>query len=296
VFGIVTGAAETGRAMIDHVDVICFTGSVATGRKVAEQAARNFIPSFLELGGKDAAIVMPSADLENAANAILRSAAGLTGQACQSLERIYVHKSVFDEFLALIVDRSKRIEPNWPDIHKGQIGPFILRDQAEKVQAQIDEAVARGAVVHCGGAIQNLGGGLYCLPTVMSRVDHGMGLMREETFGPVLPLMPFQSMDEAIGLANESDYGLSGAIFTADREEGEAMARSMQAGAVSINDASLTVFVNDVEKNSFCLSGMGGTRMGDGGLTRFFRTQAILYQTAPAAPLDVYDESLAAGE
>ena len=121
-----------------------------------------------------------------------------------------------------------------------------------------------------------------------------MTLLREETFGPVLPLMPFQFVEEAIGLANDSEYGLSGAVFTADRKEGEAIAQAMRAGAVSINDASLTVFVNDVEKNSFCLSGMGGPRMGDGGFTRFFRTQALLYQTAPAVSLEVYDESQAA--
>ena len=291
VLKIVSGGANTGMALIDQVDVVCFTGSVATGRKVAVQAAENFIPAFLELGGKDAAIVLPSADIENAANAILRSSAGLTGQACQSLERIYVHRSVFDEFVTTLVEKAERIRPNWPDLHQGHVGPFIFPDQARKVHQQIDEATEGGAMVHCGGEVKNLDGGMYCLPTVMTGVSHEMNLMREETFGPILPVMPFDTNEEAIRLANDSEFGLSGAVFTGDREEGEAVALQIRAGAVSINDASLTVIVNDVEKNSFCLSGMGGSRMGDGGFLRFFRKQAIMYQSAPATSLESYDES-----
>lgn len=291
VLKIVTGAARTGMALIDNVDAICFTGSVETGRKVAVQAARNFIPAFLELGGKDAAIVMPSADLDNAATSILRSAAGLTGQACQSLERIYVHRSVFSQFLDALVNKARRIRPNWPDIHSGHVGPFIFQQQARKVSEQIADAVVHGAEIHSGGQVQDLDGGLYCLPTVITGVSPDMQLMREETFGPILPVMPFDSTDEAVEMANDSEFGLSAAVFSADREEGEAIASRIRAGAVSINDASLTVSVNDVEKNSFCLSGMGGTRMGDGGFLRFFRKQAIMYQSAPAASLESYDEA-----
>jgi acyl-CoA reductase-like NAD-dependent aldehyde dehydrogenase len=293
VFKIVTGGADTGIAMIDEVDAICFTGSVPTGRKVAAQAAGNFIPAFLELGGKDPAIVLASADLDNAATAILRSAAGLSGQACQSLERIYVHRSVFHDFLELLTDKAKRISVNWPELHQGQIGPFIFPDQARKVREQIEDAVARGAEIHTGGAIQDLDGGMYCLPTVITGIDHEMILMQEETFGPVLPVMAFDTIDEAVALANDSEFGLSAAVFAGSREEGESVARRIVAGAVSINDASLTVMVNDVEKNSFCASGMGGSRMGDGGFLRFFRKQALMYQSEPAAPLEVFDEAQA---
>ena len=291
VLKIVTGGPGTGMALIDNVDAICFTGSVDTGCKVAVQAAENFIPAFLELGGKDAAIVLQSADLENAATAILRSAAGLTGQACQSLERIYVQQSVLAEFLDILLSGVKRIRVNWPDIHQGQIGPFIFPSQAVKVREQLEDAVDRGAEILSGGEIQQLGGGLYCLPTVITGVNHDMKLMQEETFGPVLPVMAFDTEDEAIAMANDSEFGLSAAVFAADREEGEAVAERIIAGAVSINDASLTVMVNDVEKNSFCLSGMGGSRMGDGGLLRFFRKQAILFQSEAAASLESYDES-----
>ena len=291
VLKIVTGGAETGKALIDHVDAVCFTGSVETGRKVAVHAAERFIPAFLELGGKDPAIVLESADLENAANAILRSAAGLTGQACQSLERIYVARGVFEAFVDRLADKAAAVRVNYPDIHAGQIGPFIFPPQGAKVQAQIDEAVAKGAKVLCGGQVENLGGGQYLLPTVMIHVDHSMALMREETFGPVLPVMPFDSVDEAVGLANDSDFGLSAAVFAGSREEGEAVAERIHAGGVSVNDASLTAFVHDVEKNAFCLSGMGGSRMGDAGLTRFFRKQSIMFQSAPAAPIAMLEEA-----
>ncbi len=291
VLGIVTGGPDTGRALVDQVDAVCFTGSVATGREVALQAARNFIPAFLELGGKDPAIVLASADLDNAVNAILRSAAGLTGQACQSLERIYVHRSIFEPFLERLVARASEVQINWPDLHAGQLGPFIFRPQAEKVQSQVDEAVAAGAQVHCGGEVIERDGGYWYLPTVMTGVSHDMRLMQEETFGPVLPVMPFDEVDEAIALANDSAYGLSGAVFAGSREEGEGIAVQLRAGAVSVNDASLTVSVHDVEKNAFCKSGMGASRMGDAGFLRFFRKQAILYQSAPAAGIDSFEES-----
>ncbi len=292
VFRIVLGGAETGQALVDNVDAICFTGSITNGRKVAAQAAANFIPAFLELGGKDAAIVLPSADLENASNAIIRSAAGMNGQACQSLERIYVHEDVYEPLLNMLIRKANAARINWPDIHKGQIGPFILPAQAQLVKQQLDEAVAAGAVIHCGGVEDH--GGMWCRPVVISGVDHTMSIMREETFGPVMPVMSFSDIDDAIELANDSRYGLSGAVFAADREEGEAVARRMVGGAISINDASLTAMVHDVEKNSFCLSGMGGSRMGDTGLMRFFRKQAILYQSAPAASLEVMEEAQAA--
>lgn len=290
VLKIVTGAGETGQALIDHVDAVCFTGSVATGRKVAAQAAANFIPAFLELGGKDPAIVLPSADLDNAANAIVRSAVGMTGQACQSLERIYVHESVSEEFLDHLVEKAEAVGLNWPDLNQGQIGPFIFGPQAEIVQQHIDTAVAAGAKILCGGQVENHGG-WWCRPTVLTNVTHEMQIMREETFGPVMPVMTFKTSEEAVKLANDSTYGLSGAVFSDSREEGEQLARQMVGGAISVNDASLTAMVHDVEKNSFCQSGMGGSRMGDAGMMRFFRKQAILYQSVNAASINVMDEA-----
>lgn len=290
VLEIVTGGAATGAAVVDNADTICFTGSVATGRKVAVRAAQNFIPAILELGGKDPAIVMPSADLDNAATAILRSAAGLTGQACQSLERIYVHSSIFTEFRDILIDKAQQVELNWPDINHGTIGPLIFSNQADTIARHMQDAVSKGAQVHCGGEIEQHGGGRWCRPTVVTKVNHDMLLLTEETFGPIMPLLPFDSTEQAIAMANDSAFGLSASVFTADRREGEAIAERLNVGAIGINDASLTGIVNDVEKNSFCLSGMGHSRMGESALTRFLRKRALLYQTAPAPGVEIFSE------
>ncbi len=292
VIEIVTGGPATGQALIKSVDAVCFTGSIPTGRQVAVQAAEHFIPAFLELGGKDAALVLSSANLDHAADAILRSAAGMNGQACQSLERIYVQEGVFDDFVERLVSRAEAIQINWPDLHRGHIGPFIFPPQAAKVQAQLDDAVARGAKIRCGGEVEQHGG-WWCRPTVLTNVDHEMDIMREETFGPVMPVMPFQTIEDAIRLAHDSVYGLSGAVFAGTLEEAEAIAPRLQGGAISVNDASLTANVHDVEKNSFCQSGMGGSRMGDAGLMRFLRKRAILSQNAVPVSLQVMEESLA---
>lgn len=290
VLKIVTGGPETGIALIDHVDTICFTGSVPTGRKVGMQAAGNFIPAFLELGGKDPAVVLADADLDNATTAILRGSASVTGQACQSLERVYVHDSIFDKFVSMLTSKAQQANYNWPDIDSGQLGPLIFAAQADTIESQINDAVAAGAKVHCGGKVARHNGSCWIGPTVMTEVNHSMDIMSRETFGPIMPIMPFSNTEEAIELANDSDYGLSGAVFGTDTKAIEDVALNMNVGAVSINDASLTAFVNDAEKNSFRLSGIGGSRMGEQGFMRFLRKRAILVQTAPAIALHAFSE------
>lgn len=290
VLTIVDGASETGSAIGDHVDAVCFTGSVTTGRKVGEQAARNFIPAFLELGGKDPAIVLESADVDRATTAILRGSIINTGQGCQSIERIYVHESLFDRFLELLVQKAKAVTLNTPDMHDGHLGPLIFARQAEIIQSQINDAVAKGAVVHTGGKIQN-NGGLWYPPTVLSNVTHDMVVMCEETFGPVLPVMSFSNVDEAVALANDSVFGLSASVFSADTKEATAVGRRIEAGAISINDAALTSLMYEAEKNSFKLSGLGASRMGPTGLMRFFRKQSFMTNTADVFTIKQFDEA-----
>jgi succinate-semialdehyde dehydrogenase / glutarate-semialdehyde dehydrogenase len=286
---VVEGDADTGRAIVDCVDYVCFTGSVATGRKVAEAAAKAFIPANLELGGKDPMIVLPSADPVTAAGIALRSSVAANGQACQSIERVYVHRAIADDFLASLVEQAKAVEPNYPDIGKGHIGPFIFPPQAAKVQAQIDEAIVKGAMILAGGTVETLGGGKYLRPTVLTGVTPGMSIIAEETFGPVIPVTIYDDIEEAIALANDSIYGLSAAVL-GDPAEAEAVAARLDAGAISINDGSLTAGVWDAENESVKQSGMGPSRMGDRGLTRFFRTKAIIRQNGPAAPIAFYGE------
>ncbi|MCF6219625.1 MAG: aldehyde dehydrogenase family protein [Robiginitomaculum sp.] len=295
VLTVVDGAGETGSALVDNVDVVCFTGSVATGRKVGEQAARNFVPAFLELGGKDPAIVLESADIDRASTAILRGSIINTGQGCQSIERVYVHENQFDDFLDLLVTKAKAVTLNTPDIHSGHLGPLIFARQAEIIQSQIDDAVAKGAVVHTGGKIVNAGG-LWYPPTVLSNVSHNMTVMTEETFGPVLPVMPFKDNDQAVTLANDSVFGLSASVFAADADAAIAVGRRIEAGGISINDAALTALMYEAEKNSFKLSGLGASRMGAPGLLRFFRKQSFMTNTADIFTIQQFDETISKPE
>lgn len=290
VFSVVQGGGDVGEALIDTVDMICFTGSVPTGRKVAVRAAERFIPACLELGGKDPAIVLEDADIDLAADALLRSAAGSCGQACMSIERIYAHDSCMAPLIDALVSKADAQQFNTPDMGRGTLYPFIDQRQAHKVAAQLADAIEQGAVLHCGGAPENIGGGFWMRPTVLSQINHDMLLMREETFGPLLPVMAFSTDEQGIALANDSQYGLSGSVF-GEPDHAIAVAKALNVGAVGINDASMTALIHDVEKQSFGFSGLGPSRMGDAGLLRFFRTKAIMQQHDRAAPLAVLDES-----
>jgi succinate-semialdehyde dehydrogenase / glutarate-semialdehyde dehydrogenase len=287
---IVEGDGATGAALVPLVDYIAFTGSVATGRKVGAAAADAFIPASLELGGKDPMVILTSADPVRAADIALRASVVNSGQACQSIERVYVARAIAEPFLAALAAKAQAVRLNYPDIAVGDIGPFIFEKQAAIVQAQIDEALAKGARLLSGGKVENLGGGLYLRPTVLTDVTPDMAVMNEETFGPVIPVTVFDDEDEAIALANSGIYGLSAAVIAGTAEEAEAVAIRLNAGAVSINDGALTSMVWEAEKSSFGLSGLGPSRMGDSGLLRFFRKQALIRQSGQALPLAAYAE------
>lgn len=277
----VVGDGQTGQDLIQNVDILCFTGSVPNGRKVAEACARRFIPVFLELGGKDPVIVTQTADLDRAVTAILRGSVFGTGQVCFSIERIYVQEKAHDAFVDLLVKRAEQVALNYPDANKGHIGPFVFARQAEIVDAHLDDAVAKGAVIRTGGKSQNLGGGLYMRPTVLTGVTHEMKIMQEETFGPVMPVMKYATEEDAVRLANDSMYGLSAAVIAGTEEEARRIGSRIDAGTISLQDTFLTLSkTRDVESNSFKFSGMGGARTGPGSILRFVRKQAFLANTA----------------
>ncbi|MEH1828454.1 MAG: aldehyde dehydrogenase family protein [Nostoc sp.] len=278
VLTFVEGAGATGSTLIENVDLVCFTGSVATGRKVAQAAAKQFIPAFLELGGKDPAIVLESANLELATSAILWGSVVNTGQSCLSIERIYVADSIFEKFYHQLVAKAHRLQLAYPTVESGEIGPIIAEKQAAIISDHLLDAVEKGAVIHSGGVIEDLGGGWWCRPTVLTQVNHSMKVMTEETFGPIMPVMPFSTVEEAVSLANDSIYGLSAAVFASETEALE-IAHQIDAGAISINDAGLTAIMHEGEKNAFKFSGMGGSRMGAAALKRFMRKKAILLKT-----------------
>ena len=287
---LIEGDGASGAALVEAVDYVAFTGSVAIGRKVAAAAAAAFIPASLELGGKDPMIVTASTDPVWAAGVALRASIVNTGQACQSIERVYVARGIATPFVDELVAQAGAVRLNADNIGVGEIGPFIFDKQAGIVQAQIDDAVARGGTLLAGGRVETLGGGLYLRPTVLTGVTPDMAVMREETFGPVIPVTVFDTIEEAVALANSGDFGLSAAVLAATPEEAEAVAVQLDAGAVSINDGSLTAMVWDVEKSSFGASGLGASRMGDSGLLRFFRRQALLRQIGVALPIAAYAE------
>ncbi|OYY77676.1 MAG: aldehyde dehydrogenase [Sphingomonas sp. 28-62-20] len=287
---VIEGDGATGAALVNAVDYVAFTGSVATGRKVAAAAAAAFIPASLELGGKDPMIVLASADPAWAAQVALRASIVNTGQACQSIERVYVARQIAEPFLSALVAGAQAVRLNAEYIGSGEIGPFIFVRQAEIVQAQIDDAVAKGATVLAGGTVEIVGGGHYLRPTVLIGVTPDMAIMAEETFGPVIPVTVFDTIDQAVGLANGGVFGLSAAVLARSPEEAEAVAIRLNAGAISINDGSLTAMVWDAEKSSFGASGLGPSRMGDSGLLRFVRKQALLRQTGTALPIQAYAE------
>jgi len=290
VLAIVTGDGATGAALIDAVDAICFTGSVATGRKVAMAAAGRMIPAFLELGGKDPLIVTESADLDRATDAALRGSVLSTGQACQSIERIYVQRDVHDAFLSRLVAKARAARLNWPEISVGEIGPIIFDRQATILESHIRDAREKGAQVLTGGEIEHHGGGLWLRPTVISGATHEMKVVTEETFGPIMPVIAFDGIEEAVALANQTEYGLSAAVFAGTLDEAEAIGREIDAGAVSLNDAALTALFHEAEKHSFKHSGLGGSRMGPAGFQRFLRRKALIANTGAPLPLSAFSE------
>jgi succinate-semialdehyde dehydrogenase/glutarate-semialdehyde dehydrogenase len=282
ILGILVGTGQTGARLIEQADVLSFTGSVKTGRIVATAAAQAFIPAFFELGGKDPAIVLKSADLDAAVSTILYSSISSSGQACQSLERVYVDREIMPTFVDRIVEQARQTSINYPDKQEGIIGPFIFDKQPDTVKAHLDDALAKGATLRCGGEFI-AHGGVWLEATVLTGVNHSMLVMSDETFGPVIPIMGFSSVDQAIELANDTKYGLSASVFAGSMDEGVNVARRVNAGAVSVNDASLTARIHDTPHDSFGFSGLGRSRFGLDGIARYTREKAI-FQNESAIP------------
>lgn len=290
VFDYVQGDGSTGQAMIDEADLVCFTGSVPTGRKIAVQCAERLIPCYLELGGKDPVIVTETADLERATTAVLRGAVHANGMVCFSIERIYVHESIRDAFVALLVEKANRVRLNSDDPRAGHSHPFTFAPQAAIVEKHVADAVERGATVLTGGKVENIGGGLYMRPTVLTGVDHDMAIMRDETFGPCLPVMKYNTTEEAIALANDTIFGLTASVIAGSEEEAMAIGERINAGAVYLQDTFLTFAKNrTVGSNSFGASGVGGgSRTGPEAILRYVRRKALL--TQHGEPADIQND------
>jgi succinate-semialdehyde dehydrogenase / glutarate-semialdehyde dehydrogenase len=277
----IAGDGKTGSDLLDNIDLVCFTGSVATGRKVYQRAAERFIPAFLELGGKDPALVLQSANLEQATSSLLWGSVVNAGQSCLSIERIYVEEPIFTDFVDLILKKTNQLKFAFPEMEVGQIGPIISDKQVQIIESHLQDALAKGAKILSGGEIEYWGGGAWLFPTILVNVNHSMKVMTEETFGPIMPIMAVKDAYEAIKLANSTVFGLSAAVFAGSKEEAIQIGKKIQAGAISINESALTSMVHEGEKNSFKFSGLGGTRMGASAIKRFMRQQAFLIKQDP---------------
>lgn len=279
VVGIVPGPGSTGEAVIDMADAVVFTGSVATGRKVLCRAAEQFKPAFLELGGKDPAIVLEGADVRRAAELVVQGATENSGQLCSSIERVYAHESLVDAFIYETCRLASELSFNHPHVETGEIGPIILERQAGILRDHLGDAVSKGARILVGGNVVEIDGGLWCEPTVVVNVNHEMRLMRDETFGPIIPVMSYSAVDQAVRLANDSSYGLS-AMVVGPEAEALSVGRRIRAGGLWINDFDTIGGVGEkAEKQAFNQSGMGGSRYGPGGFIRFIRKQALVVRT-----------------
>ncbi|MBB3604998.1 betaine-aldehyde dehydrogenase [Mycolicibacterium sp. BK556] len=275
VLDVVCGDGRAGNAVVAQVDFVQFTGSVRTGRAIARAAADRLIPCALELGGKDAMIVLDDADVTRAANAAVWGAMANCGQMCVSVERVYVESAVYDEFVSQVTAKVAALRPGI------DMGRFTNPAQTEVMRRHVDDALSRGATALVSG---HGGHG----PTVLAGVDHRMLCMTEETFGPTLPVVRVSDEDEAVRLANESRYGLSAAVFSGDRHRAERIARRIDAGAVNINDVFANLFTLALPQSGWKESGLG-TRGGSEAVSKFCRPQAIVAaRVTPARELTWY--------
>ncbi|HEY7151027.1 MAG TPA: aldehyde dehydrogenase family protein [Solirubrobacterales bacterium] len=276
VFQVATGRGETGAALVDEVDMVMFTGSAATGKKVMAQAAQSLTPVSLELGGKDPMIVLADADLERAANAAVSYGLNNSGQVCISVERVYVEDPVYDDFLERVsrkVDALRQGPPGEPG--SVDVGAIIFPPQIELIEAHVRDAVSKGARVVTGGGRAEGVPGRFFEPTVLAEVDHSMRCMMEETFGPTLPVMRVHDAAEAIRLANEGPYGLQASVWTRDTETGERLARRIEAGVCCVNDAQVNYVALELPMGGWKASGLG-SRHGPDGIRKYAKRQSIL--------------------
>jgi succinate-semialdehyde dehydrogenase/glutarate-semialdehyde dehydrogenase len=258
VFQVVVGDGATGAALLrSPIDKLIFTGSVATGKRIAVAAAERLLPVVLELGGKDPMLVLDDADVDVASSAAVWGAFVNAGQTCLSVERCYVHRSLYEGFLKACVEKTKKLRVGNGRDRETDVGPMIHERQLRIVESHVNDAVARGARVLVGGSRRPELGKNFYNPTVLADVTREMRILREETFGPVLPVAAFESDEEAVQLANDSEFGLAASVWTRDAARGERLARRIQAGTVMVNDVVSCFAISEAPHGGVKSSGVG---------------------------------------
>jgi succinate-semialdehyde dehydrogenase/glutarate-semialdehyde dehydrogenase len=272
---VVQGGGEIGQALIDaSPDKIMFTGSVATGRRVAEACAKKLIPTVLELGGKDAMIVLADADPDVAASAAVWGSYTNCGQVCLSVERLFVEQSISDSFAARCVEKTKKLRLGPGSDPSTDVGPLIRPQHVQRMSDLVDDAVSRGAKVLCGGHPRPDLGPNFFEPTVIIGVDATMKLFQEETFGPILAIQTVREAEEAVARSNDSSFALAASVWTSDKRRGEAIAQRLRAGAVMINDAISYFGIAEAPHGGCGVSGWGRTH-GKAGLLEMVQMKYI---------------------
>jgi acyl-CoA reductase-like NAD-dependent aldehyde dehydrogenase len=275
IFQVMVGDGPAGAVLLrSPIDKLVFTGSVATGKRIAAAAAERLLPVVLELGGKDPMLVLEDADVDVASSAAVWGAFVNAGQACLSVERCYVHRSLYASFAKACAEKTKQLRVgNGMDSHT-DVGPMIQERQVGIVESHVEDAKARGARVLAGGTrLPELGVNFYA-PTVLADVTQDMRIIREETFGPVLPIMAFEDDGEAVQLANDSEYGLAASVWTRDRKRGEQLARRIHAGTVMVNDVVSCFGISEAPHGGVKASGIGRTH-GRFGLEEMVRVKYL---------------------
>jgi acyl-CoA reductase-like NAD-dependent aldehyde dehydrogenase len=280
VLEVVPGRGEAGQALVEHADMIFFTGSQAVGRRVAARAGERLVPVVLELGGKSAMIVLADADLPRAAHAAVWSSFAHSGQVCVRTERVLVEEPVAERFIALCAEEMAKLRQGPPPLpsagHDGglDVGAITFAPQLDRAAAHVADAVAKGARVVAGGEARG-GPGRFFAPTLLAGATTEMDVMREETFGPVMPVMRVASAEEALRVANDSPLGLTGSVWSRDEARARALARRLESGSVLVNDVLVNYFCVEAPLGGVKASGLG-LRHGPEGLRQFCRLETVV--------------------
>lgn len=291
ILNVVPGSGSTvgGTLVESDVDQMTFTGSNAVGEKIQSACAERGVPTTMELGGSDPAVVLRDANIENATDGIVWSRFMNCGQTCAAAKRAYAHESVFDEFRDEVVRKVSKLRVGNGYDEKVDVGPLISGAAVDEIERQVDESVEMGAEVLVGGERLDRDGSFYA-PTVLTDVTHDMPVVREETFGPVLPVMRFSGVSEAVEKANDTPYGLTASVWTRDTRKGERVARRIDAGTVVVNDHGYTYGVNETPWGGYKESGHGRTH-GVWGIEEVTRTKHINKGSADTLPRSTRPES-----